>query len=1494
MTLRQKILILSMVPLGLAALVWIASIEPLRSASQEAERVAEMARSLDQLDALSAALRAERAQSMRAIDGHRSEELSAVVAATDNLIKQLQASVTTGMARAPGAEWTQLQALLVKLNELDQIRGTLPTLDSALAISRAYRSSVAAVSDTLEGTAVSIESPILTALVRERASVIHLSNSLNLLVELIAIGLQDQAVSPALGIALAEEASGVRLALGQSERLASNPAAANTFSVQMAEGAVWSLVNSALDGVAIREEVARLAIILGYGGAIHQFKNTVLRADSRAADQARSSLQDAQRPLAQLRQLLLSDPVRTAQLAEIEKVVSAYTSALERIQGLHRDGASVTRIDQRVKIDDEQAVLALSALLAWDANTDVMAWRRVGQGLQQSLSARSQQIGQNLTITSQEAATTAKRTLLFYIALLMGFLTIVLFLTTSTYLRLSRSLSTFLGQLRQVVETGDLRAEITVSGRDELGQIQEMVAAINDRLLVLADIAEQHAKGNVGLLANPLGNSDQLALALRSLGESQRDVTEQAQRIADGDYDLSVTARSEADTMAAALAAMNQALRDFRTDVDEARYASEGQLTVLESMRSPKDLTGLCTDLLVTLTEFCESQIAAIYVLRGEQLELAGQVGLSQETDISARLNPETGQFSRALKGHSTLILNDLSADYFPINSALGSTGSTAVTATPLYSSGSVIGVMELGWLSMPQKKAIKLLDALGESIAMAVDAVLSKSRTEDLLQETRSLASKLESQQEELRASNEELEEQTQALRQSEEELKMQREELQTSNEELEEKSEALEAQRRQLQQVADDLAQATKYKSEFLANMSHELRTPLNSMLILTQQLADNEDENLSNDQVEAARVVNDSGRDLLALINEILDLAKVEAGQLTVHPESVAVDEVAEGLRRQFSAQAESKQLSLRVARDEGVADHLYTDRQRLQQILRNLLSNALKFTSQGEVILGISSYTEDLPRPSAEDGKLIDENALIAFSVRDTGMGIAQERLEEMFQPFTQADGSTSRHFGGTGLGLSICREMANLLSGRISVVSEVGKGSCFTLVLPSHIETTQNEEPAIQGNRDNLSNQQLPPAATPNPAPTPVTIDDDREAITPPDDGILIIEDDARFATVVRDHVRRSGLHALVALDGSSGLTLARQYQPHGIILDLRLPDMDGSQLLDALKQDLQTRHIPVHVVSASDQRLSSLHHGAVGFLGKPISAEGLATVLQSIDSVHAKRKKILVVEDDLGTQTALRQLLSSDDADIETLAEGKPALQRIREGDFDCIVLDLRLPDIDGFEFLRRLTQEQGEDHPPVVVYTGRELNRDEHRELSQMAQSIVVKGADSPERLIDEVTLFVHALKEKLPESQQQVLERLHDSETLFKDKHLLIVDDDLRNTFALSAALKKYGFKIEIADNGQMALDKLDEQPDTDLVLMDIMMPVMDGYEAMTALRKDARFENLPVIALTAKAMPEDRRKCIDAGASDYLAKPIDMDRLLAVMRVWLARAK
>ena len=763
-------------------------------------------------------------------------------------------------------------------------------------------------------------------------------------------------------------------------------------------------------------------------------------------------------------------------------------------------------------------------------------------------------------------------------------------------------------------------------------------------------------------------------------------------------------------------------------------------------------------------------------------------------------------------------------------------------------------------WSSSPRRSA---------SLLNSIEATM---QTEGLLKQSQQLAGQLQTQQRELQTTNEQLEQKAQQLA---------------------EKNQEIEQARRALEEKASELALTSKYKSEFLANMSHELRTPLNSILILGQQLAENPDGNLSNKQVDFARTIHGAGTDLLNLISDILDLSKIESGTVTVDAEEVFLTNLVDAIGRPFRHEAETRrELSFDVEIDPHLGRSIVTDSKRLQQVLKNLLSNAFKFTEHGGVRLTVSAavggWTPDHPLLSQAAG-------VVAFEVADSGIGIPLEKQKIIFEAFQQADASTSRKYGGTGLGLAISRELSNLLGGEIHLRSTPNRGSTFTLYLPTKYvgPTAAGHAPTQEaaGQRGAQAPAILPPMAPGDRVVEPIP--DDRLEIEPGDTILLIVEDDPHYARVIMDLARDKGFKVLVAMRGAEALDLAKQFQPTAVSLDVFLPDMLGWTVLSQLKQNPLTRHIPVQIITLDEDRQHALARGAFSFVTKPTTAEGVEAALARIkEYAQPRRKRLLVVEDNVAEQMSIRELLGYDDIDIDTVATGADALAKLRAEPCDCVVLDLRLPDMTGFDVLEQIRNDAALADVPVVVFTGRELSAEEDAQLHTMARSIVVKGVESPERLLDETALFLHRVVTDLPTEKQRMLERLTISDEDLVGKVALLVDDDARNIFALSSVLERRGMRVRTATTGREAIELIESTPDLAIVLMDIMMPEMDGYQTIGAIREKPALRRLPIIALTAKAMKGDREKCLEAGASDYLAKPVNTEQLLSALRMWLHR--
>ncbi|QGW82611.1 response regulator [Variovorax paradoxus] len=891
------------------------------------------------------------------------------------------------------------------------------------------------------------------------------------------------------------------------------------------------------------------------------------------------------------------------------------------------------------------------------------------------------------------------------------------------------------------------------------------------------------------------------------------------------------------------------------------------------------------------------SAVGALYVReRDGTLRRAASYGFSMEAEAS----PQVFSPTQSLLGHAAaerrrLLIEPIQADYLKVNSGLGDMAPSAVLLIPVSSNGVVNGVVELGLPAAPDSRANELLDLVGEDIGDSLAAARYREQLQDALAETQQLNEELQVQQEELRTANEELEEQSRALRASQAMLENQQAELEQTNSQLSERTEALDQRnaalrrvQRDLEDRADELQRASRYKSEFLANMSHELRTPLNSALILAKLLGDNPQGNLSPEQVKFAESIYSSGNDLLTLINDILDISKVEAGKLEIVVENVALDKLAQSLESTFKPLASEKRLAFRQEMRPGTPPLLVTDRHRVEQILKNLLSNAVKFTDSGEVALVVSA---------APDGGAV-------FAVSDSGIGIAPDQQALIFEAFHQADGTTSRRYGGTGLGLSISRDLTRLLGGTLAVQSQPGQGSTFTLQLPA-VAPQGLEAPAPAPVPATPAAAQAPSStmltsftghALPAPAGAvpPPLFADDRELPRDQVRRVLVIEDEPQFAHILYDLAHELGYRCLVAHGAADGFELAQQFVPDAILLDMRLPDSTGLDVLQRLKDSPKTRHIPIHVVSAADNaQAAALHMGAIGYAQKPATRAELMQVFTRLEEkLTQKVKTVLLVEDDALQRESVIRLIGDEDIEIIAVGSGEEALELLRKRVFDCMITDLHLPDMQGSELLKQMAAEEIVSFPPVIVYTGRNLTRDEEAELQRYSRSIIIKGARSPERLLDEVTLFLHKVEAELSSERQGMLKAVRGRDRIFEGRTILLVDDDVRNIFALTSALEQRGAAVEIGRNGREALEKLAQVREIDLVLMDVMMPEMDGLEATRRLRANPSFDKLPVIAITAKAMKDDREQCLAAGASDYLAKPVDLERLFSLLRVWLPK--
>ncbi len=912
-----------------------------------------------------------------------------------------------------------------------------------------------------------------------------------------------------------------------------------------------------------------------------------------------------------------------------------------------------------------------------------------------------------------------------------------------------------------------------------------------------------------------------------------------------------------------------------------------GMAGVAGQLLGEKRIGILCDRALTYLTRYLDVPLAALYIADAEgRLHRTATYAheASDAADTASEIALGAGLIGQVARDNHPLHVRRVPDNYAVLTSALGRGQPRELMIVPATADGIVQAVAEFGFLRPVAPEDKVLLLRVAEVIGVAIRSARERERIDNLLAETQQQSEELQTQQEELRVSNEELEEQGNALRASQAQLEGQQAELEQSNSQLEEQTQLLEAQKDKLlrsQTVladkADELERSNRYKSEFLANMSHELRTPLNSTLILSKLLADNKHGNLTVEQVKFADTIASAGNDLLTLINDILDLSKIEAGKIDVVVESVTIGGVVGALVKTFDPIAHDKGLAFTVTVEPGTPERMQTDSQRVAQILRNLLSNAFKFTEKGEVGLRVFAADADT----------------ISMAVSDSGIGVAPHEQAVIFEAFRQADGSTHRRFGGTGLGLSISRDLARMLGGDVVVRSASGQGSVFTLTLPT-IYGAESRPSSVE--RLAPPPIALPPSEAPKRSPA---VTDDRHQLNANTRTILVIEDDKRFTAILQDLVHEMGFQCIVTHSAAEGLVAAATYRPSAILLDMNLPDHSGLGVLDQLKRNPETRHIPVHVASVADYSQEARELGAVGYDLKPVKREQLVDAIEGLRTHFTQHlRRVLVVEDDARQLESIRHLLETDDVQITGAARAADALAHLQSTTFDCMVMDLNLPDLSGYDLLEQMAAHESVAFPPVIVYTGRVLTRDEEQRLNRYSRSIIIKDAHSPERLLDEVTLFLHQVEADLPPERQRMLREARNREATFEGRRMLVVEDDVRNVFALSSVLEPKGLTLEIARNGLEALAALahsttDAGAAIDLVLMDIMMPEMDGYTAMREIRKDPRWKKLPIIALTAKAMRDDQEKCLAAGANDYVAKPLDVEKLLSLIRVWMPKS-
>jgi len=1051
------------------------------------------------------------------------------------------------------------------------------------------------------------------------------------------------------------------------------------------------------------------------------------------------------------------------------------------------------------------------------------------------------------------------------------------------------------GQVRNIAEvttavaTGDLSKKITVNVSGEILQLKETVNTMVDQLNAFAGEVTRVARevgveGRLGGQANVPGAAGtwkdltgNVNLLADNLTNQVRAIAEVATAVTKGDLtrSIQVEARGEVAELKDNINTMIDNLR-LTTDRNKEQDWLKTNLARFTGMlQGQRDLGTVGRLLLSELAPLVNAQQGVIY--RMETDNSPGMILLSAyaengENGHKKHLNLGEGLIGQCASEKRRMLITEMPLHAVPIRSGLFQAVPRSVIVLPVLFEDQVKAVIELASLGDFTASQLAFLEQLTSSIGIVLNSIEATMQTEGLLEQSQQLATELQTQQRELQQTNEQ--------------LGLKAQQLAEQNAEVERKNQEIEQARRALEEKAKELALTSKYKSEFLANMSHELRTPLNSILVLGQQLSENPEGNLTPKQVEFSRTIHGAGTDLLNLISDILDLSKIESGTVSVQAEEVFFAGLLEMIARPFRHEAETRRLNFETHADPVLGRSLVTDAKRLQQVLNNLLSNAFKFTEQGQVRLSVlktpTGWTADHPILSRAE-------SVIAFEVADTGIGIPPEKQRIIFEAFQQADAGTSRKYGGTGLGLAISRELASLLGGEIQLRSAVGTGSTFTLYLPQLYVGPTTASPA----HSHTSITVIPPAMVAAQERQVERVADDRENLEPGDSIMLIVDDDSHYARILCDLARDTGFKVLVAPTGSEALSLVREFQPAAVSLDVFLPDMLGWTVLNHLKQDPATRHIPVQMLTLDEDRRHGLSRGAFAFLTKPTSRDTLeAAFARMKEYASPRRRRLLVVEDDPAEQFSIRELLGSQDIELAVVATGAEALQAVKEQPFDCMVLDLRLPDMSGFEVLEQLRAEMGSSDLPVVVFTWRELSLEEDKRLHDLARSVVVKDVESPERLLDETSLFLHRIIAELPPEKQKMLDRLHHSDDALVGKKVIVVDDDVRNIFALSSVLERRGMTVLTASTGREAIELLESIPDVAIVLMDIMMPEMDGYETIQVIRRSPSFRRLPIIALTAKAMKGDREKCLEAGASEYLAKPVNTEQLLSALRTWLHR--
>lgn len=1089
-------------------------------------------------------------------------------------------------------------------------------------------------------------------------------------------------------------------------------------------------------------------------------------------------------------------------------------------------------------------------------------------------------------------------------------------------------------EMKQASRVGirHIRSYINVYGEQVLG-IFHPVNISGTPMMMMSEVAHERAFASViefrKRLVLLIGFTFILVIIIavfvsRRLVRPIRTINQWVNRVASGDYveGMEFSGHNEISELSRSFSQMTEKLRTISNENAQRNWLQDGMAGLNNSVRGEQEMAELCRNVVMYIARYLDMHSGAMYVLDDrKKLQLMGTYAWRQRKQHANRFEIGEGLVGQVALEKQSIELVNVPEDYLEIESGMGGAKPAQIMIIPLIYENELKGVFEFARLHPMTEEQRLFLDHSVENIAIAINSAQYRTRVNQLLEQTTLQSDAMKEQQEELRTVNEELEKRARILEESEEELKAQSEELQKSNTELEEKSEQLMLQKEEIErknldielssrkvaEKAEELEQASRYKSEFLANMSHELRTPLNSLLLLSQMLAENDEGNLTEDQVESAQVIYNGGKELLGLINDILDLSKVEAGKMSVNLEQTDIEDLGKGIRTLFNPLADSRSLEFTVTIEPGTSRVIFTDSQRLMQIIKNFLSNAFKFTEKGGVYVRV--FHESRQGKFAED-------TWVGFAIRDSGIGIPREKQASIFESFQQADGSTSRKYGGTGLGLAISREMAELLGGFIEIESEEGKGTIFTLFLPDNPVCSLGPERVLAENcfsevskgvqGSSSSETESAPLAHSSvdlsseaPLDTSQEIEadvEDTEEASLSDRCLLLIEDDSHFTDILGQIAKRHHFKYCIAKTGSEGLEMARKYKPSAIILDLGLPDMDGQQVLEALKQEESTRAVPVHIISGRDPDSVS-RHGAVGYLVKPVSMSDLESAFCTLEkAISSDIHHALILDADEEDRSRVGAMLESKGMTVGYVASATDAEIELANTQWQCLVMDLDLGGISGIEFLRKLKENLDSAMPSVVIHTNRALSEEEHRQLQEYTSAMVMKGEKASERVTDEVSLFLHSIDKKIDKNADKSASKASSGpvndpvEKTLQGHKILLVDDDLRNTFALSRALQAFGLEVIIAENGESGLGKLEEEDGIELVLMDVMMPVMDGYEATRKIREIPDYSDLPVIALTAKAMSGDKAKCIKAGANDYMTKPVDMDKLVAMLRVWL----